>query len=67
MSLEYDLSSIFCPKCQKNKDNLEVERLHIFTGYKSNRSPYYDIKCHNCDEVFPIDTAFCLRKVSQLS
>jgi hypothetical protein len=65
MSLEYDLSSIFCPKCQKNNDNLEVERLHIFTdAYKSDKLPYYDIKCKNCDEIFPINTALCLRKAA---
>lgn len=61
MSLGYDLSSIFCPKCQKNNIDLEIMRFHIFTPQMDDKTTFYDIKCHNCDEVFPIDIAFCLR------
>lgn len=63
MSFEYDLSSIACPKCQKKDDNLEVMRLHIFTADESNRLPYYDIECRSCHEIFPINTAMCLKEV----
>ena len=52
MYLENDISTIECPKCNKNNDNLEMLRLHVFTQSSSGKNPYYDIKCYNCDKVF---------------
>ena len=62
MSFEFDLSSIVCPKCDRNNDNLEVIGLHVFTDDKSNISPYYDIKCFNCHKVFTIDSPLCIKE-----
>lgn len=62
MSFAYNLSSIVCPRCQKNSHNLEVTRLHVFNDNLIEKSPYYDIQCHNCNEIFPINPAFCLKK-----
>lgn len=64
MYFEYNLSTIACPKCQKNEDNLEVMRLHVFTSNISDRVPFYDIKCLCCHEEFPISTAFCTKKMT---
>ncbi len=64
MSFEYDLSSIVCPKCHENNDNLEVTGLHIFTSDDIYKPSYYDIKCYNCQEVFTKRTPVCLKEVS---
>lgn len=66
MSFEYDLSSIVCPYCQNSNNKLEVIKLHIFTADKSDKLPFYDVKCLSCLEVFPINTATCLRKMTQI-
>ena len=52
MYLENNISTIECPKCNKNNDDLEVLRLHVFTRSNSGKNPYYDIKCNNCHKVF---------------
>jgi hypothetical protein len=52
MYFEYDLSSIVCPRCYKNNDDLEVIGMHVFPYSEGDRFPYYNIKCHNCDKVF---------------
>ena len=63
MSLEYDLSSIVCPKCHMNNDNLEVKGLHIFTADNNNKFPYFEIKCFNCHDVFSKRTPLCIKEV----
>ena len=63
MSFEYDLSSIVCPKCHGNNDNLEVIGLHIFTSENNGRLPYYDIKCYSCYEVFTKRATICLDEI----
>ena len=43
MYLENDISAVVCPKCNKNNDNLEVLRMHVFTQSNFGKHPYYDI------------------------
>lgn len=52
MYLENDISLVVCPKCNKNNDNLEVLRMHVFTKSNFGKHPYYDIKCNNCHKIF---------------
>jgi hypothetical protein len=54
MYIESDLSEIACPKCNNNNDVLEVIRMYVFTRSNYGKEPYYDIKCHNCNEVFTL-------------
>ena len=41
-----------CPKCNKNSDNIEVLRMHVFTRSNFGKHPYYDILCNDCHKVF---------------
>ena len=50
MYLENDISSVVCPKCDKN--NLEVLRMHVFTRSNFDKHPYYDLICDVCQKVF---------------
>ena len=52
MYLENDISSVECPKCNKNRDNLEVLRIHVFTRNNFGKHPYYDIICNDCEKIF---------------
>ena len=63
MSFEFDLSSIVCPTCHNNNDNLEVIGLHVFTSDLSNLFPYYDIKCFNCHTVFTKDSPLSIKDI----
>ena len=52
MYVENDISAVVCPKCNKNNDNLEILRMHVFIRSNFGKHPYYDIICNDCHKVF---------------
>ena len=52
MYLENYISAVEYPKCNRNNDNLEVLRMHVFTQSNFGKHPYYDIICNDCHKVF---------------
>lgn len=52
MYLENDISLVVCPKCNKNNNNLEVLRMHVFTQSNFDKHPYYDLICNDCHKLF---------------
>ena len=63
MSFEFDLSSVVCPKCHRNNDNLEIIGLHLFTSDNSDKLPFCDIMCFSCSEMFTKRAPICLKEV----
>ncbi|CAN5636765.1 hypothetical protein BH23THE1_BH23THE1_34490 [soil metagenome] len=47
MVFEYDLSSIACPKCHMNNEDIGVIGMHVFPSSVGERLPYYHLICYN--------------------
>ena len=63
MVFEYDLSSVVCPKCYTNNEDIGVIGMHIFPYSEGDRLPYYHLICYNCLEVFTKQVSLSIKEV----
>lgn len=62
MVLVYDLSSITCPKCDLNNDEIEIIGEYVFYR-KDGILQSYDFICHCCQIVFAKQVTLSIKEI----
>lgn len=62
MVLAYDLSSIKCPGCDRNNENIEILGKHVIY-IEEDISLFYDFICPCCQKVFTKQTSLSLVEI----